>query len=73
MDPSSQLTTGALHTVTLHIYIYRRQMDPLVNQAQGHCIPFPFIHVHIYIEKADGPLSQSSTEAFHTVTLHIYI
>ena len=49
MDHASQLSTEALHTTTLHIYIDRREMDPPVNQAQRPCI---LLHcIYIYIER----------------------
>ena len=31
MNPPGKLSTEALHTITLLIYIYRKEMNPLVN------------------------------------------
>ena len=33
MNPPGQSIIGALHTTTLHMYIYRKEMNPLVNQS----------------------------------------
>ena len=74
----SQLSTDVLHTVTLTarsrtMHIYRRQMDP---QSISHrCLAYCYTHCQIqdnaYLQKADGPPSQSAIDALNTITLHI--
>ena len=40
MNPPSQSSTEALHTVTLYIYIYRRQIDP--PSIEHRCLAYQY-------------------------------
>ena len=70
MNLPGQFSTEALHTTTLLMYIYRREMNPLVNQAQRLAYHY-MVYIHIYRRERNPP-GQSSTEALHTATLLIY-
>ena len=52
------------------MHIYRRgDWTPQSIKHRGLAYNYT---TYIYREKADGPLSQLSTETLHTATLHIY-
>ena len=67
MNPPSQSSTEALHTITLLIYIERREMNPpgqLIIEAL-HTLQF------IY-RKEMNPPGPSSIKVLHCYTLYIY-
>ena len=66
------MSIEALHTITLHIYIYEGD-EPLWSiEHRDHAYHYT-LYIDIYIEEGDEPPDQSITEALHTTTLLIYI
>ena len=74
----SHLCTDVLPTVTpttrsRTMHVYRRQMNP--QSIKHRCLAYCYTHCQIqnnaYIQKADGPPSQSSIDALNTTTFHV--
>ena len=60
-----------MHTTTLHIYIYIREMDPPPSQSSIEALhngtPTPrYSTMHIYRREMDSPVNEA--EALHTAT-----
>ena len=69
MDPSSQLSTEALHTATLHIYIFKGDGPPSQSSTEA-------LHtatLHIYIEGRWIPQSIEHRGLAYCYTTYLYI
>ena len=69
MNPPSQSSIEALHTITIYIERERKEMNPLVNDHRGIAYHDT---AYIYIEEGDESPGQLITEALHTTTLLIH-
>ena len=76
MSPPSQSSIEALHTITLYIYIYRREMNP-PSQLSTDALHTAILTARsstMHIDRIQmNPPGQSIIDALNTATLHIYI